>query len=200
MARHFVRVLPLVILAVGAAVAGRVLPVAAGGGCRGEASTAAQGTDVRMTGHACFTPTVLYAQPGTTITWTNESSDIHDVAGATLEWGDYEEVRAGGSRSFTFEAPGTYPYYCFLHPGMVGAIVIGDAKAAAAGGQVMPASLVRTAPAPEPSQPELVPASLESATESNGGEPWLMAGLGALAGAGVVVLGAAAFQFSRRVA
>lgn len=98
----------------------------AGGGCRGVPSTSATGDAVKMSGQACFTPTVLFTEPGTTVTWTNESTEIHDVASATLEWGNYEEVAAGESVSYRFDQPGTYPYYCFVHNGMIGAIVVGD--------------------------------------------------------------------------
>ncbi len=97
----------------------------AGGGCRGRASTEGTGTGVTIAG-LCFQPTVLRVEVGQTVTWTNLDDAPHNVAGATVEWGNYEERRRGESVAFTFDKPGTYPYYCFLHPGMTGAVVVGN--------------------------------------------------------------------------
>jgi len=123
-------------LALGAGLLlGSASPAAAGGGCRGRGSTSASGTEVHMTDDRCFEPTVLHATPGERVTWINAGlSEPHVVAGATIEWGNYEEFRPGQSVSYTFDKPGTYPYYCFTHNGMVGAVVVGDGKAVAAGG------------------------------------------------------------------
>jgi hypothetical protein len=75
---------------------------------------------------SCFQPTVLHVEPGTTVRFQNESTQPHTVSGATVEWGNYNELRNGDSAEIVFDRPGTYPYYCFLHPGMIGAVVVGD--------------------------------------------------------------------------
>jgi hypothetical protein len=36
-------------------------------------------------------------------------------------------MREGGSVSYSFDEAGVYPYVCTWHPGMVGAVVVGDA-------------------------------------------------------------------------
>ena len=97
----------------------------AGGGCRGRASTEGTGTSVNIQ-DLCFQPTVLRVEVGQTVTWTNLDDAPHNVAGATVEWGNYEERRRDESVAFTFDKPGTYPYYCFVHPGMTGALVVGN--------------------------------------------------------------------------
>src|SRR5690606_35514031 len=121
---------PLLLLCIvlGWAVApgGAATPVEAGGGCRGLPATAAAGDNVVMSGELCFTPTVLYTERGATVTWTNDGPARHSVAGATLEWGNYDEAGDGESIAYRFDSAGTYPYYCFTHNGMVGAVVVGD--------------------------------------------------------------------------
>jgi len=114
-----------------AVVAGFVLtePVAAGGGCRGMPVTTGEGTTVTMDDALCFTPTVLYVEPGEEVTWRNTGEAArHSVAGANIAWGNYETAGPGESVTLLFETPGTYSYYCFEHNGMIGTIVVGDRR------------------------------------------------------------------------
>ena len=101
----------------------------AGGACRGVPVTEAINTTVHMEGN-CFAPTVLHVQVGDTVTWSNLDPVAHTVSGANVAWGNYIEVQQGQSVSHQFTEAGAYPYYCFLHPGMIGAIVVGDGTAA----------------------------------------------------------------------
>ncbi len=41
-------------------------------------------------------------------------------------WADIEGFGYGETRRFRFDEAGVYPYACTLHPGMVGAVVVGD--------------------------------------------------------------------------
>lgn len=102
-----------------------VEPASAGGGCRGVPVTEAAGTTV-VTEGTCFVPTVLYVQAGETVTWTNPDVEPHSVTGANAAWGDYLAYGFGESVSHEFETAGAYSYYCFIHPGMVGTIVVED--------------------------------------------------------------------------
>jgi plastocyanin len=120
--------LAAVALAIGSVAAGlESQSVAAGGGCRGMSSTEASGDVVRMEG-TCFLPTVLQTTTGSTVTWANDSDLPHNVAGATTEWGNYNELQQGQEVGYTFDKSGTYPYYCFVHNGMIGAIVVSDGQ------------------------------------------------------------------------
>jgi plastocyanin len=97
----------------------------AGGGCH-YPPTAGQGDTVEIS-DLCFDTTVLYVEPGTEVTWTNRDSMTHDVVGVGDSWGDPGvSLLTGDHVSYTFDADGVYPYACWLHPGMVGAIVVGD--------------------------------------------------------------------------
>lgn len=99
-------------------------PASAGGGCPEPPVAEASGSVVKLVGF-CITPTVLHVRAGTTVTWTNADPVVHNVWGAGWSRG---ELEPGQSGTWTFDAPGTYPYACTLHPGMTGAIVV-DAPA-----------------------------------------------------------------------
>jgi hypothetical protein len=80
----------------------------------------------------CFSPTILSAPTGTEVTFTNEDPIRHGVLGANAAWGSFELLRGGRSAVYTFSEPGVYPYVCVWHPGMVGAVVVGQDRIAAA--------------------------------------------------------------------
>lgn len=120
-----------------------------GGGCRGRPSTEGTGTSIEMR-ETCFQPTVLHVEAGAKVTWTNSDPAAHSVAGATLEWGNYTTLSQSASVSYTFERPGTFPYYCFEHNGMIGAIVVGDGRGSGAGQAVQPAAPPAPSPSSEP--------------------------------------------------
>lgn len=122
-----------VVLVALSAVALAVGIAQAGGACRGVPITQATDATVRMEGN-CFIPTVLYVETGETVGWGNRDLVAHAVSGANLAWGDYTEIQQGQSVPHQFTVAGVYPYYCILHPGMIGTIVVGDGAAASAGG------------------------------------------------------------------
>ena len=125
------------------AVAGMVLipaGAAAGGGCH-----AAAGLEMKtsskplvMIAGCAFETTVTYIEPGDSVTWVNKDMAPHTVTGAAQSWGTEDLLDQGERVSYTFEDEGVYPYYCALHPSMVGAVVVGDATAAPAAGAVKP--------------------------------------------------------------
>lgn len=98
--------------------------VAGGGGCH-RPQTDEAGREVVMEEN-CFTPTILRVAPGDAVTFVNADSWAHTVTGAQLTWGSTADVAAGATVSHTFEQAGIYPYVCVLHPGMLGAVVVGD--------------------------------------------------------------------------
>ena len=74
----------------------------------------------------CYSPTVLHIEPGTTITWVNRDPVAHTITGANRAWGSYRQVRRGQAVTFRFNRAGVYPYYCVIHVGMVGTVVVRD--------------------------------------------------------------------------
>lgn len=103
----------------------------AGGGCHaGPAGEMTSSADAKVTiGQCAFQDTVVYVEPGERVTWSNKDPVPHTVTGAMSSWGDTEYLNDGDEVSYKFEKKGVFPYYCELHPSMVGAIVVGDAKA-----------------------------------------------------------------------
>ena len=70
-----------------------------------------------------FTPAELTVPVGATVTWTNRHGARHDVVAAD---GTFTSPLFGEGEtfSFTFTAPGEYPYVCSIHPGMEGTIIV----------------------------------------------------------------------------
>ena len=82
-----------------------------------------------------FVPTVARIPVGTTVTWKNGSFQPHEVVGSNLTWGAHDKLlQPGDTIGWTFDTPGVYAYSCMIHPGMTGAIVVGDAASADAAG------------------------------------------------------------------
>lgn len=121
-----------VALAMGLALATAAPAAAGGGGCHAPA-TAAAGLSVVEMKEACFAPAILHVEPGTTVTWTNQDTFPHVVAGHGARWGELDDMARGATTSYRFEKPGIYAYTCYLHPGMNGAVVVGEVEAPPAG-------------------------------------------------------------------
>ena len=70
-----------------------------------------------------FDPPRLTVKAGTTVTWYNEDDIPHTVA-ATGRQLRSKALDTDGKFSFTFTTPGSYEYFCSLHPHMTGVIVV----------------------------------------------------------------------------
>ncbi len=70
-----------------------------------------------------FTPTTVTIPVGTTVTWTNNDGTLHTVTSATKVFSS-AGLDDGAAFSYTFTNPGTYTYYCKLHPHMTGTIIV----------------------------------------------------------------------------
>ena len=76
-----------------------------------------------------FAPARLAVKAGTTVTWRTEDDIPHTVTSATRLFKS-KALDTDDSFSFTFTEPGTYEYFCSLHPRMTGTIVVGSADGA----------------------------------------------------------------------
>lgn len=77
-----------------------------------------------------FTPQTLTVKAGTTVTWTNRDDIPHGVAWTNNAFAKSGALDTDDKYTLTFTTPGTYQYFCYLHPHMVGTLVV----QAAAGG------------------------------------------------------------------
>tara|TARA_B100000745_G_scaffold243259_1_gene165567 strand:- start:549 stop:995 length:447 start_codon:yes stop_codon:yes gene_type:complete len=78
----------------------------------------------------CFLPYEETVAKGATVTWSNDDSAAHTVTSGTPTGGpdglfDSSIFMAGNSFEFTFNDPGTYDYFCMVHPWMTGIINVG---------------------------------------------------------------------------
>jgi plastocyanin len=69
-----------------------------------------------------FDPQRVTVKAGTTVTWTNEDDVPHTIASSSKLFKS-KALDTGDKFSFTFTTPGTYEYFCSLHPHMTGVIV-----------------------------------------------------------------------------
>lgn len=113
------------------------LVIMAGGllaGCGSSASAPVTPTPHQMThpqiiptksGHpdALYVPDPIRVKVGQSVTWTNDDSDPHDV---TSRGGFFYSgpIAAKSSWTWRFLRPGTYPYFCTIHPEMHGTIIV----------------------------------------------------------------------------
>ena len=71
-----------------------------------------------------FNPQSLTVKAGTTVTWTNKDDIPHGIASSTNAFAKSKALDTDQSFSFTFTTPGTYQYFCYVHPHMVGTVVV----------------------------------------------------------------------------
>lgn len=70
-----------------------------------------------------YSPAALTVAVGTAVTWINHDEDVHTVTSTT------DTFRSSGidtdeTFTYTFTQPGTYEYFCKLHPLMTARIVV----------------------------------------------------------------------------
>ncbi len=88
----------------------------------------AEDMQVGIKDHA-FTPAELTISTGTKVTWTNHDQDPHTVVQRGAPSGFHSSaLDTNDSYSYTFTTPGTYTYFCTLHPAMVGKITVTAGK------------------------------------------------------------------------
>jgi plastocyanin len=72
-----------------------------------------------------FSPAKKTISVGTTVTWTNTSSQVpHNITSMTPSWHFVKDLGPSASVSYTFKKKGTYKYQCTIHPGMKATIVV----------------------------------------------------------------------------
>ena len=79
-----------------------------------------------------FGPGTITVKRGTTVTWTNKDDIPHGIGSSTNAFAKSKALDTDDKFSFTFTTPGTYKYFCYLHPHMVGSIVVEAATGSAA--------------------------------------------------------------------
>jgi plastocyanin len=80
-----------------------------------------------------YSPNPIQVSVGTTVTWTNDDAQPHTVTSGSNGQPDNKFnsspnftplLNPGQTFSFTFTEAGNYPYFCALHPNMVGTVIV----------------------------------------------------------------------------
>jgi plastocyanin len=103
-----------------------VLAVAAG-----FPATSAQAIEQVKIDDFAFAPQHITVKAGTTVTWINDDDIPHTVASSTKLFRS-KTLDTEDKFSFSFTTPGSYEYFCSLHPHMTGAIVVEAATGSSA--------------------------------------------------------------------
>jgi amicyanin len=88
------------------------------------AAPAAEATQVVIDNFAYSSPTITVA-PGTRVTWVNRDDVPHTVTSSVKPRAfDSKAMDTDDTFSFVFAAPGTYDYFCAVHPHMTGKVIV----------------------------------------------------------------------------
>jgi len=71
-----------------------------------------------------FTPRTLTVPAGTKVVWVNEDDEPHRIASEGGQFAASHALDTNDSYAVTFSKPGTYAYYCSIHPKMVGTVIV----------------------------------------------------------------------------
>jgi amicyanin len=88
----------------------------------GTRASRADDTEVKIDNFT-YNPQQITVKAGTTVTWVNHDDIPHTVTSKTGVFRS-KALDTDDKFSFTFATPGSYPYFCALHPHMTGTIVV----------------------------------------------------------------------------
>ena len=71
-----------------------------------------------------FNPQKVTVKSGDKITWTNKDEEPHTVVSVGKKFQKSSALDTDQEYSITAGAPGTYEYFCSVHPKMTGTIVV----------------------------------------------------------------------------
>jgi plastocyanin len=104
-------------------VPGTMVAQAAPSPTQAETATAVATAPQVTVEQATFGPATVTIRAGTTVTWVNNDGDLHTVT-STQGLFASPGLDHGDTFAYRFTAPGTYPYFCALHPHMKGTIIV----------------------------------------------------------------------------
>ena len=85
-----------------------------------------------VTTNSCLLPSTISVDVGETVKWYNADTSKHtvtsgntsdDVVGTVF---DSSIIMSGSTFEVTFTQDGTFPYFCVLHPWVLGTVIVGD--------------------------------------------------------------------------
>ena len=109
-------------MAFASALTGIVLSAVVAGQAPASAESAAALPEVKIDNFT-FGPSEVKVAVGTTVTWTNKDDIPHTVVNTDKTFKS-KVLDTDEKFSYTFSKPGTYPYFCSVHPKMTGKVVV----------------------------------------------------------------------------
>ena len=93
------------------------------------ASAGTNAPDARTIGidNFSFSPASITVPVGTTLTWTNRDDIPHTVVSNDQRFKS-KALDTDERFSFTFTEPGTYSYFCSIHPKMTAKVIVEEKK------------------------------------------------------------------------
>ena len=83
----------------------------------------ASGTEVKIDNFT-FSPVTLTVPKGTTVSWVNRDDIPHTVVSDDKTTFKSKPLDTDQKFSYTFDKPGTYNYFCSIHPKMTAKVVV----------------------------------------------------------------------------
>jgi Plastocyanin len=71
-----------------------------------------------------FTPKTLTVPVGARVTWINRDEEPHTVVSSNGQFAPSKALDTDDRYETTFSKPGTYVYYCTVHPFMTGTVIV----------------------------------------------------------------------------
>jgi plastocyanin len=115
-----------VVLLAGIAAAGcGATPAEAPPTARAESTTPAPAAAQVVIDNFAYAPREITVAPGTRVTWVNRDDVPHTATSSVKPRAfDSGALDTDDAYSFTFTTPGTYDYFCAVHPHMAGRVIV----------------------------------------------------------------------------
>jgi plastocyanin len=88
------------------------------------ASSMSEVKNVVAIGNFSFQPATLTVAAGSKVVWANRDEEPHVVVSAGAQFPSSPALDTDDSYTAVFAMPGTYSYFCSIHPHMVGTIIV----------------------------------------------------------------------------
>jgi plastocyanin len=96
---------------------------ALGGDMKNDSATSGKQNRIEIKDFA-FNPQTLRVKSGEKITWINRDEEPHTVVSVEKQFKKSSALDTDQEFTITAGAPGTYTYFCSVHPKMTGTIIV----------------------------------------------------------------------------
>jgi plastocyanin len=93
------------------------------GEMKNDASTSSKQNRIEIKDFA-FNPQTITVKSGETVTWINRDEEPHTIVSVGKQFKKSTALDTDQEFTLTVGAPGTYDYFCSVHPKMTGTIVV----------------------------------------------------------------------------